>query len=97
METLYCSIADIYDNLLDIQSSYSKRVMFCEKEMDKLKLNYSNSKMHDNEYFKRFCPLNREKKNINREYQDKLSQYIKTIPAIYFYQDMIDPFYNDLL
>jgi hypothetical protein len=97
METPYFSIVNIYDDLLNIKCSYARRVRFCKNEMYKLKLDYLNAQMHDKEYFRRFCPLNREKNNINSSYKNELSEYITTIPPIYFFEDMIEEFNNDLL
>lgn len=97
METPYFTIVDIYDGLLSIRCSYAKRVKFCKEEMYKLKLDYSNAQMHDKEYFKKFCPLNREKYNINSDYKKELSEYIQTIPKMYVFEGMINEFQNDLL
>lgn len=97
METPFFSIVNIYDDLLEIRYSFTQRVRFCENEIYKLNLDYVNAQIHDNEYFKKFCPLNREKNNINANYKMQLSKYIKTIPAIYYFQDMVDEFNSDLL
>jgi hypothetical protein len=97
METPYFSVVNIYDDLLNIRCNYAKRVKFCRDEIYKLKVDYLNSQLHDKEYFKKFCPLNREKNNINSDYKTELSKYIETIPAIYFFEDMINEFNNDLL
>lgn len=97
METPYYSIVNIYDDLVDIQCSYAKRVKFCRDEMYKLKLDYANAQMLDKEYFKKFCPLNREKNNINYNYRNELIKYIETIPVEYYFEEMINEFNINLL
>lgn len=97
METQYCCIVDIYDDLLNIRCSYARRVRFCKNELYKLKLDYSNAQIHDKEYFKKFCPLNREKNNINADYKNELARYIETIPTKYYFEEMVNEFKNDLI
>lgn len=97
METSLFNIADIYDELYNIRCSYAERVRFCRSEMYKLKLDYANAQIHDSEYFKKFCPLNREKNNINLEYKQELSKYTETIPPLYFFEGIINEFNSDLL
>ena len=97
METPYFSIAHIYEELHNIRCSYAKRVRFCRSEIYKLKLDYANAQIFDKEYFQKFCPLNREKQNINSDYKEELSEYIETIPADCYFEGMINQFYRDLL
>lgn len=97
MDTPYISIVNIYDDLLSIECSYVGRIQFCRNELYKLKLNYASFAIDDKEYFKKLCPLNMEKKNINMEYRNDISKYAETIPSIYFFQEMIDEFEKDLI
>lgn len=97
MDKSYCRIVNIYDDLVDIKCSYAKRVKFCKNEIYKLKLDYANAQMLDKEYFKKLCPLNREKNNINNTYRNELNDYITTIPVEYYFEEMISEFNINLL
>ncbi len=97
MDSPYQTIVDIYDDLLSIRCSYVRRIKFYRNELYKLKNDYANFTIHDKEYFKKLCPLNMEKTNINKEYKKDILKYAETIPTIYFFQDMIDEFAKDLL
>lgn len=97
MDTNCVCILDVYDNLLDIRRSYVRRAKFLTHEMYTLKLAHSNYVIHDNAYFKRLCPLNLEKTNINNDYKNRVHHYVSTIPSMYMFQDMIDEFTKDLL
>ena len=97
MDTQYVNIVDIYDDLLNIRSSYFGRMKFYNREMYNLSLAYSNFTMHDNTYFKRLCPLHSEKANINSAYKARINKYIEAIPSNYLFQEMIDEFVKDLV
>jgi len=97
MGTYYSYVMNVYEDLLDIRYTYIKRAKFCKNEIYKLKLDYENKQIYDKEFFKKFCPLNREKTNINCSYKNELARYTERIPNKYLFQDMIDEFNTDLL
>lgn len=91
------SFITMFDDMKSIRCSYARRVNFCRHEIHKLKLDYENSIMNEYEYFQKLCPLNREKNNINLDYKEELSSYIKTIPEKFFSESMISQFNKNLL
>jgi hypothetical protein len=97
MDTSYPNIVDIYDDLSNIRSYYVRRILYYKNEVYKLKCSYANNEIHDNAYFKKLCPLNMEKTNINKEYKDDINQYVERFQSISSFQDIVDTFQKDLV
>jgi hypothetical protein len=101
MDTSCSNIVDFYDefygDLVNIRNYYVRRIVFYNNELYKLKLSYANNEIHDNVYFKKLCPLNMEKTNINKEYKDDIDQYIERFPSVSSFQKIVDKFVKDLV
>lgn len=97
MDTSCPNIVDIYDDLSNIRGYYVRRIVFYNNQLYKLKHSYANNEIHDNVYFKKLCPLNMEKRNINKEYRDDIDQYIERFPSVSSFQEIVDTFQKDLV
>jgi hypothetical protein len=96
MKTFECA-TEVYDTLREIRMSYKDRVVFYLIEMNRLNMMLDTKHINESYYYRRMCHLLAEKRNINKQYKNEITNILHYVPSLIYTDDFLPHFEEDLL